>query len=124
MKQDDLGPVRYLDKEPEYSNIRRRTPAFRTDGIPFYGVQCDRKVPNEVFRVGEAISNFNAGLTSMDDLADRLTQEQADTINNLYHAFLADSGLGDYVKEATKFRLENGRLRAKMKRMKEENDES
>lgn len=106
--------IKYLDKDPQ-SDVRIRVPEFVTV-VPFFGCLASN-VPDEVFVVAAAMSRFTRAMGTIMDLGDVLTDDQTAQVVSLFNTFTEESGYAETRKKATSLKLENGRLRAKIKRL-------
>lgn len=113
---------KFLDKEPQH-DVRVRVPAFTKDRIPFFGCRADN-IKDDAFVIGEAISELNFALGTMEDIGDVLSVDQTAYINDLFDTFKKQIGFDSADSKAlVAMRLENGRLRAKIKRLENKDED-
>jgi hypothetical protein len=108
--------TQWLNKDPDTGQLSRRAPALEGGEQPFFSANA-AGIPADVFSVGAACSAFSSGLARIEDVADVLTEVQVDEIVRLYDVFMEETGLVEYKRKAKGLQLENGRLRAKIKRL-------
>jgi hypothetical protein len=112
--------IKYIDKSPP-SDVKVQNIEFTTDHIPFYHTRAEL-LSDQTFVLAESMSRLTRSLGTIQDMGDILTQDQADYIEGLFDVFKQEIGLAEAEKRVTALRMENGRLRSKLKKQEKANE--
>jgi len=94
----------------------------RSEERPFYGNPAPEDIPDKYFDIATAVWTLLKDLADLQNIGDVLSPDQIVQLNACYEKFELALKVEENRKAVCALRLENGRLRAKVKRLQQEKD--